>query len=423
MSAPNRPPRPNQLFLMRFSRWLLLALAVVTFSVTLVGIALFPAYATAHPEVLAPTIAWTPEATLAALADLGWSAAAFSLFLVVSFLFTLIAGGTMALVMLLRKSDEWFGLFAAFVFILLAQGGDMFLPLFSLVPGIEQWFQFTSAYNWQFMFIFLLLFPDGQFVPRWTRWTILGWLAVTLGLMLLSSAGPLFIGLTLILVVIAVGSQPYRYFRHAGAIQRQQTKWVVVALMILLTIFPLALLNVFLAPAAGSSGTALIRSAGIRSAFLITAALIPLSMGLAILRYRLWDIDVIIRKTLVFGALTGLLALVYFGSVIILSTLFGSFAGENSPLGLVISTLLIAALFRPMRRRIQNLIDRRFFRAKYDAQRTLAAFAQTARVETDLEALTNELAKVVEETMRPESVTFWLRRDRSPATHPMKRKR
>ena len=136
---------------------------------------------------------------------------------------------------------------------------------------------------------------------------------------------------------------------------------------------------------------------------------VPLAAGVAILKYRLYEIDTIINRTLVYGVLTALLALVYVGSVVLLQTLFRALTGGDSQLAVVASTLAIAALFNPLRRRIQTVVDRRFYRSKYDAVKTLESFSATLRDETDLDALSGELVTVVRETVQPARVSLWLR--------------
>jgi len=144
---------------------------------------------------------------------------------------------------------------------------------------------------------------------------------------------------------------------------------------------------------------------------LFSSALLYLGLGFAILRYHLWDIDAIINRTLVYGSLTALLALLYVGLIFALQSLFQGMFHLNNDVTIVISTLVIAALFQPLRHRIQQVIDRRFYRRKYDAARMLAQFSATLRNEVDLTTLSEQLGAVVEETMQPTHVSLWLRKD------------
>jgi hypothetical protein len=141
---------------------------------------------------------------------------------------------------------------------------------------------------------------------------------------------------------------------------------------------------------------------------------IPISIGIAILRYRLYEIDTLLNRTLVYGSLSVTLIALYFGGIVVLQRFFVVLTGEQSTLAIVASTLLIAALFNPLRRRIQSFIDRRFYRKKYDARKTLEAFSIKLRDETNLEALNDNLVGVVRETMQPAHVSMWLRPDTAP---------
>jgi hypothetical protein len=207
---------------------------------------------------------------------------------------------------------------------------------------------------------------------------------------------------SLVLLVI-VGSLFYNFRKTREPVARAQFRWLAFGLIV--GVAP-AMIDQILFEILFPGDTAL--SQVIYQLTIVLSLALPLGLAIGILRYRLFDIDVIIRKTTSYAILTAVLALVYFGSVVVLQRLLSPITGESTA-AVVLSTLLIAALFLPLRRRVQAAIDRRFFRKKYDAEQVLARFAATARDETDLDALTAELLRVIQETMEPESVTIWLK--------------
>jgi len=221
----------------------------------------------------------------------------------------------------------------------------------------------------------------------------------------------MFFAWALIVVGIAVVTQIYRYRFVSGIVERQQTKWVVLGLTGMFIGFLVVSLPILLDPALRTPGRSnLLYILFAIPGILFSLLLMPVSIAFSILRYRLWDIDLIIRRTLAYSVLTGALALVYFASVVLMQALFRAATGQGAnQLVTVVSTLAIAGLFAPLRRRVQDVIDRRFYRKKYDAAKTLAAFAATVRDETDLDRLTASLVNVVQETMQPEHVSLWLK--------------
>jgi hypothetical protein len=208
------------------------------------------------------------------------------------------------------------------------------------------------------------------------------------------------------LAILAV-VQFYRYRRVSSPLQRQQTKWVVLGLTVPITVGVSGSVLELIFPVLASPGSLYPLALTMVSAFLLL--LIPLSFGFAMLRSRLWEIDVLINRTLVYGALTVILTGVYVGLVISLQALLRGIINQGSGVAIVISTLAIFALFQPLRRRIQRIIDRRFYRSKYDAAKTVAAFSATLRQEVDLDQLREQLLAVVQKTMQPTFVSLWLR--------------
>ena len=315
-----------------------------------------------------------------------------------------------------RKSTDWMALLIALMLIM--QGAE---SVTNTVGASHSLWQFPALLvnflAFALFFLVVALFPDGRFVPRWTYWFVIAFLVESVIFNFFSNVSFLANGwLNALGNVVWVGSiagiviaQIYRYRRISTPLQRQQTKWVVYGfVLILLTLLGVLTLVLLFPPLAQPGSLFSLVFGPDANLFLL---LIPLSIGIAILRYRLYDIDIIINRTLVYGTLTATLAMIYIGLVIGLQSLVRLFTGQvsQSPFVIVASTLAIAALFQPLRHRLQAIIDRRFYRRKYNAARTLAAFSAALRNEVDLDQLCEHLLAVVQETMQPTQVSLWLR--------------
>ena len=264
--------------------------------------------------------------------------------------------------------------------------------------------------------IFCYLFPDGRFVPRWTRIAAVFMVAWQVPEIFFPTSHLSMRNRTPLLDFLFYASwfstmvfaQIYRYRYVSSPRQRQQTKWVVFGMTAALVGFLLAAIVLPVISPLNQPGSLYFLL--VNTATYLSVLLIPLSLAVAILYSRLWDIDVLINHALVYGVLTAVLGLTYYGSVVLLQHLFRVLTGlERQGLVTVTATLTLAALFTPLRRRIQDFIDRRFYRRTYNAARTLQAFSATLSHEVDLDKLSADLVAVVEATMQPSHVSLWLR--------------
>jgi hypothetical protein len=295
------------------------------------------------------------------------------------------------------------------------------LPDALLATGVFAW---LSGWLWVpslglLMTFALLLFPDGRLPsPRWrpVAYLAAGSIAVTMADFAVSSwpdpyasvYAPQTVGSPVVGVwfgllsasgLASAASLVVRFRRSRGE-ERLQLKWVVYAAAVTVAI---------VVPA-----VAVTRGASPSLIIVVAAPLVPVAAGVAILRYRLYNIDVVINRTLVYGSLTAMLALVYVGGVVGLQAILRALTGQESTLAVVASTLAIAALFGPLRQRVQALVDRRFYRRKYDAAKTLDAFNARLREETELDTLSVDVMAVVKDTMQPTHASLWLRSDTAP---------
>jgi hypothetical protein len=348
------------------------------------------------------------------LSGLGWSLDDYAAFVVVLTLASVVLYLALSTLIVWRRSDDRMALLVAFLLTSFATS-----TVADIVSATRD--SLWQVPNkglislWQALIVLVFsLFPAGRFVPRWTRWTLVVCLSglVPYAIFPRNTLPHMFgwflvLGEDALLVVI----QFYRYLRVSRPLERQQTKWVTFGFLVPAAVYVGGTVLSELFPVLYNPAS----SAGAPYQLALTAVSIcllfsfPLSLGVAVLRYRLWDIDTLINKALVYGLLTGLLAALYGGLILGLESLSGLVMGQEAqPVVIVVSTFVIVALFRPLRQFLQNLIDRRFYRHKYDVEKTLTIFSATLRNRVDLEQICEELLMVVQETMQPATLSLWI---------------
>jgi serine phosphatase RsbU (regulator of sigma subunit) len=319
-----------------------------------------------------------------------------------------------ALLIFWRRADDWFALFVSVGLIMTGtRFSNSIAYLGELGPGWGTAVNFVNFVGALSALIFFYHFPDGRLTPRrlrpllgvWFLWVCAWqWLPPAVNPTVLQPLPARLFDLALLST--GVYAQLYRYRRVAGPLQKQQTKWVVYGAIVGVSGYYGYRLLVFFFPILQENLAYRLATLPIFFAFLL---LIPFSIGISILRFRLWDIDPLIYRTLVYGALTGVLAIIYFVSVVVLQRLFRILSGQESDLALVASTLLIAALFQPLRRRVQRRIDRLFYREKINVRQALTGFSQEIRTIIELPELLDVLTRRVMELLHVRRAAVFLR--------------
>ncbi|HVN53457.1 MAG TPA: hypothetical protein VMT46_03930 [Anaerolineaceae bacterium] len=411
----------------RMDRWLVrvfFVLTLLTVSQLAISFASIPIYYQRVITQTVPTINSSLSAPMSNAEILtrayvrGMSLQTYAVYRIIVNLIVTLVFLAVAFFVALKAQGKWFHWFTAFVLAFIPTGS---LFEFTQVSQIFRGYVGIGSLFWPLFLLYLFLFPNGVAVPRWARWPIAVFCVFHFSLqalgyldMLFASVGKFF-GLLqgfaqvlLIVFPLILICQFYRYLRVSTPTERLQTQWVIAGLGIyILLSIPLSLLP----------GDKLIGDNGFRGDLdQALLAILPITIDISILKYRLFEINLIIRKTLVYASLTAILGLVYFGSVIVFQKVFRDVVGQTgqSSLSIVLSTLVTAFLFTPLRQRIQELIDRGFYRKRYDAEQTIQSFAAAARDEVDLARISNHLTSLVEETMQPRSVSLWLRAREKP---------
>ena len=362
-------------------------------------------------------------AEAAVMAQMGWSISFYAAYVTFFEALTAFGGILVGAIIFGRQRHD---LMAFFVSIALITLGTFPTPLMTSLlvyqPTLYPLITVLQFIAFGPSLLLLYLFPDRRFVPRWTVVIGAAWLAYSASWLLfpalkppltLFAVGTMPLGMALFIMTVlltGVYSQIYRYRRVATPTERQQTKWIVFGFSMTLVLIILAVVASRFVSFVAPTRTSMLFLLIVIPVIVLGLLMPPVAVMFSILKYRLWDIDVIIRRTVTYALSTAVLIVFYFGGVIVLQRVFALFIGAaQNEIITVISTLVIAALFIPLRNRIQNAIDKRFNRKKYDAQKVLEHFALMVRDETDLETLSNALVNVVQETMQPKSVSVWLK--------------
>jgi len=397
--------------------WLVLA-RVAWVAITLLGIGLFvvalPSYF-AYLHGINTTSNFGPQLPLSDVQELyklGLSLDFYAWFNISGILLNLFVYIMVGIVIFLRKSDDRMALLASLALVLFP------ISFNNVVVGTlpSSWVLLAECIEFVgnvCIGLFFYLFPSGKFVPRWASLLMIVWIASWANSDFFPNTAFTNSTFDFILFLILVASpiifsQIYRYRRVSTPVQRQQTKWVVFGIVLAFGSFLIVNAVLYLLLPLFFSISPLVETL-VQTLSNLLLLVFPLSIGFAILRSRLWEIDRLISRALVYSILTITLGLIYAGLIISLQALLGTIIKQNNDVAIVVSTLVLYALFHPLLRRIQNVINKRFYRRKYDAAKTLASFSATLRNEVDLETLREQLLAVVQETMQPSHVSLWLR--------------